>query len=95
MSIGSQPSKDGLNQRVGQIAASTAGLFDDLDQLITWAAQNNDAALTALGMSAGEISEFRTYVADATNWRDTTFGQRAQTPATNFLFNILKARAYI
>lgn len=95
MSIGFQPSKDGLNQRLGQIAASVAKDFDDLDQLITWAAQNNDAALTSLGMTSQEISDFRTYVADATNWRDTTFGQRAQTPATNFLFNILKARAYI
>ena len=95
MGIGFQPSKDGLNQRVGSIAASIANLFDDIDQIIIWAAQNNDAALTALGLSAGEIAEFRTYVADATNWRDTTYGQRAQSPASNFLFNILKARAYV
>lgn len=95
MGIGFQPSKDGLNQRVGQIAAQIGSVFDDLDQLIVWAAQNTDANLTSLGLSSGEVAEFRAFVADATNWRDTTFGQRAQPAATNFLFNILKARAYI
>ncbi|WP_438354108.1 hypothetical protein [Microbacterium sp. CJ88] len=95
MPLGFQPSRDSLNQRVGQIAASSARLFEDINQLVTWAAQNTDANLVTLGMTAGEITEFRTFVADATNWRDTTYGQRPQAQATNFMFNILKARAYI
>lgn len=95
MAIGYPPSKDGLNQRLGQIASSIAAIFEDINVLITWAAQNNDAALTALGLSTQDIADFRAYVADAANWRDTTYGQRAQTPATNFMFNVGKARIYI
>jgi hypothetical protein len=95
VAIGFQASKDGLNQQLGSLAASAAHLFDQANVLITWAAQNNDAALTPLGFSAGEVTSFRTYVADLTNWRDTTYGQRAQTPATNFMFNIAQARAYV
>lgn len=95
MAAGFQVTKDALNQRAGSIVVAGESWFEDVERLASYLAATPDADLTALGFTSGEVASLKSAFTDLDNLRLTAYGQRAQTPASNFLFWASKLRGIL
>lgn len=95
MAVGFQVTKAAIDQRVGSIVVAGEAWFDDVNRMSAWLAGSLDGDLTALGYTAGEVTQLKGSFIDLGNLRLTAYGQRAQTPASNFFFNATKLRGIL
>jgi len=95
MAAGFQVTKDALNQRAGAIVVAGESWFEDVQRLQTYLAATPDGDLTALGFVSGEVASLKSAFVDLDNLRLTAYGQRAQTPASNFFFWASKLRGIL
>jgi hypothetical protein len=96
MALGFPVTQTDMNQRVGQLAVAVRDVLTiDVPKVKATVDSLNDAALTALGYTAADITLLRAVVVDLDNLRLTATGQRAQSPASNFLFNSAKVTGLV
>lgn len=95
MAAGFQVSKDALNQRAGAIVVAGESWFEDVERLAAYLAATPDADLAALGFTSPDVAAVKSAFVDLENLRLTAYGQRAQTPASNFFFWASKLRGIL
>ena len=95
MAAGFQVTKDALNQRAGSVVVAGEAWFEDVERLAAWLAATPDASLTALGFSTDDVAQMKSAFADLDNLRLTAYGQRTQSPASNFFFWAAKLRGIL
>lgn len=95
MAIGFQVTKAALDQRVGAIVVAGESWFEDVNRMAAWLASATDADLIALGYTQAEVTSLKGMFIDLGNLRATAYGQRAQSPASNFFFNATKLRGIL
>lgn len=95
MAAGFQVTKDALNQRLGSVVVAGESWFEDVERVAAWLAATPDATLTALGFTTDDVAQVKSAFADLDNLRLTAYGQRAQTPASNFFFWASKLRGIL
>lgn len=95
MAAGFQVTKDALNQRLGSVVVSGEAWFEDVERLAAWLAATPDADLESLGFSTSDVAQMKSALADLENLRLTAYGQRTQSPASNFFFWASKLRGIL
>lgn len=95
MTVGYQVTKAAIDQRVGSLVVAGESWFEDVNRTSGWAATALDADLIALGYTQAEVTALKGAMVDLSNLRLTAYGQRAQTPASNFFFNATKLRGIL
>ncbi len=90
MSAGYQFTKTDLDNTMGRLVVA---LRTDLGHIVTFNAMLNDssvlpdATLTALGYSAGDITQIRASFTDLQKLRDISFAIATQSSTSDFWFN--------
>ena len=95
MAAGFQVTRSALDQRIGAIVVAGEAWFDDANRMASWLAAQVDADLVALGYTQAEVTAMKGAFVDLANLRATAYGQRAQSPASNFWFNATKLRGIL
>lgn len=85
--------KDTINTRAGVVVTNLRDALAAVDLFAAGLARMQDGDLTALGFSSQDVTDLRTVFGDLANLSQTVHGQRAQTPASDFFFNIYKLTA--
>jgi hypothetical protein len=86
MGVGFPVDKGTLDQRVGSLAWQLRATFEQIQLVKGFLDAQSDAALTALGYSAADITLLRASYTDLDNLRKVALGLQA-TGASNFFFN--------
>jgi hypothetical protein len=96
MALGFPVTQTDMNSRVGQLAVAVRDVLTiDVPKVKATVDGMNDAALTALGYTAAEITLLRAVVVDLDNLRKVATGAQAQPAASNFLFNSAKVTGLV
>jgi len=90
MSVGYPAGKNEIDFRVAGLVQVLRDTLVGVDNFNAFLATKTDTELQALGYSAADVTALRGGLADLVNLAATVRGQRAQTPASNFLFNAVK-----
>jgi hypothetical protein len=95
MSAGFQVTKAAIDQRVGSIVVAGESWLDDVRRQAAWFAATPDADIIPMGYAAEDVSLLKSSFVDLENLRLTAYGQRTQTPASNFFFWASKLRGIL
>jgi hypothetical protein len=95
MAVGFQVTKASLDQRVGSIVVAGEAWFEDVQRQAAWLAAQPDADITALGYTSEDVALVKSSFVDLENLRLTAYGQRTQSPASNFFFWASKLRGIL
>jgi hypothetical protein len=87
MAVGYAAQKTDVDARAGQLSMLLRNTFRDVVQFKAWLDAQSDAQLTALGYNSADLTLLKASFTDLSNLRDTAYGLRAQSPASNFFFN--------
>jgi hypothetical protein len=90
MSVGFPVDKNTIDQRVGSLAWQLRSTFDQIQLVKSWLDGQTDAALTALGYSAADITLLRASYTDLNNLGKIAHAQATQPAANDFFFNASK-----
>lgn len=94
MTVGRPLGQAEINATAGQLAVMLRDALrecsDFCDLLQNTSIIPNDAFLTGLGFTQAEVNTLRAAFVDAKALRQVAIGAAAQSPASNFLVNILK-----
>lgn len=88
--IGFPVNKADVDGAVGRLSANLRNVFSEVGTIKSWLDSNDDNALGVLGYTPADITALKAVMIDLTNMVDTVYGRRAQTPASNFMFNAAK-----
>jgi len=90
MSVGYPAGKNEIDFRIAGLVQVLRDTLVGIDNLKAFLDGKTDTELQALGYSATDVTALRGGLTDLVNLAATARGQRAQTPASNFLFNAIK-----
>lgn len=89
MAVGFAVAKTDVDQRAGGLVQQLWQVLDDIRRQKLWLddAAHNDAFLTGLGYSAGEISTLRAAFTDLDKLRQVAHAAATQAAVNDFFFN--------
>lgn len=83
--------KQDIDRRAGQLVVQLENILSEIQKFNEYLGTFTDAELEAFGAySAEERQLLKGSFIDLENLRLTAYGQRAQSPANNFLYNATK-----